>query len=138
YTIDQYVSSTVVNTITLPDFIRTAGGDTTFDSIPINRSGNFLMLPAVKKAPFEVAYQGINQLQNFEWVEWDGSDFDDWLRETVIGEQIQLQRNGSGTLEDPYKAFMPYPNSSNAFRFWQVVPVGTVELGDIIELQVKS
>lgn len=137
YTVDQYLSDTIVNTITLPDFVRTAGPNASFDSIPINKSAQFIMLPAVKKAEFEVDYKGINQVLNYDWTLWDGTSFTDWEVETNPVTKLIIGRTGAGTIKNPYKLFIPYPQISTATDIQQEKPIGEIFLGDVFDFEMR-
>lgn len=137
YVIEQYIDAETVNTITLNDFVASVGWQSFNDAQPINVNGGFTMLPALKRAEFEVEYKSINQLRNFQWEIWDGQDFQYWTRELTVGQQVTLERVGSGSITDPYRAFYPYPNNPTAFRFWQLSPNQPVQPGDLIEFEIK-
>lgn len=134
YTIDQYLSDSVVNTLTLSDFVRTAGPNPSFDSIPTNLAGQNITLPAVKKAEFEVEYKAINILKNFDWRGWDGSDFEDWGN---LG--LSVDRSGTGTIDDPYQAFIEYNTDVNDWliQITDDVDYPRFSVGDTMELELR-
>jgi hypothetical protein len=88
-----------------PVMIRTIGPeDTGNDGYPINVNGIKVLSVATKKAPFRTSYKGINRLTNFDWAQFDGTNFNQWFRSAGTG---AVSREGAGTVADPYKAVLP-------------------------------
>lgn len=135
YFADRYTDSDTVATVSLPGFLRSVGPSLSADAIPINLSGLIRMIPAVKEANFQVNYKGINRLLNFEWATFDGEDFQDWIRQPIEGSQLTVSRTGAGSINDPYKLFIPYPQAANDIE--QESEIGIVQTGDIFDLELR-
>lgn len=135
YTIDRYTDESTVETIELTDFVMELAHNTSGDGIPLGISGNIRMLPAVKEANFAVNYKGINQIENFQWELFDGSDYEGWERPEIVGSQITVSRTGIGTIDDPYKLFIPFPQSSNDIQ--QESEIGIAKTGDIFDFEMS-
>jgi len=135
---DQYIDDTVVNDLDITNFVLTGGPDpSSFDVMPVDEIANIRMIPAIKKAEFEVQYKSINQLNNFDWRLWDGTNFDNWQRIEQSGNPLILNRTGSGTIDDPYKASIGYnlPQASQVLQ--QTIGPNSIFAGDRVEISFK-
>lgn len=135
FEIDKYTDDETVTTTVDADFVKVIGPTTDLDGVTMKPAATITPITAIKKAEFEVTYKGINQVQNFDWAIFDGSDFDGWVRQPIVGSQITVEQAGTGTLLDPYKMFIPYPQSSNDIE--QESSIGTVNTGDIYEFEMR-
>lgn len=135
FEIDKYTDDETVTTTVDADFVKVIGPTTDLDGVTMKPPPTVTPITAIKKAEFEVTYKGINQVQNFDWALFDGSDFDGWVRQPIVGSQITVEQAGTGTLLDPYKMFIPYPQSSNDIE--QESSIGTVNTGDIYEFEMR-
>lgn len=135
FEIDQYTDDETVTTTVDAGFVKVIGPTTDLDGVTMKPAATITPITAIKKAEFEVTYKGINQVQNFDWALFDGSDFDGWVRQPIVGSQITVEQAGTGTLLDPYKMFIPYPQSSNDIE--QESSIGTVNTGDIYEFEMR-
>lgn len=111
FTADLYTNPTTVTEVPLPGFVRIVGPSAAYDAIPVNVDGLNRKVPAIKKAEFETEYKGINQLLNYDWVDFDGSAFDQWYKR--FPGQPNPGRTGAGTIDDRYKARLPYDTNGN-------------------------
>lgn len=59
--------------------------------------------PALQKQEFSYKLQAINQAKNFDWKLFTGTSFEDWIGPNP-GSGLTLNRVGSGSVEDPYRA----------------------------------
>lgn len=135
---DQYISDSIVNDLSLPDFVLTVGPDpSSFDAMPVDEIANITMIPAIKKAEFEVKYKSINQLFNYDWSQWDGTNFAFWNRMEVPGNPLILNRTGTGTPLDPYNAYIGYNPPLLSQAIAQATALNTVFAGDRIEISFK-
>jgi hypothetical protein len=101
---ENYINS-IYNSLPLPTIFRTIGpSEASNDATSVSFSANNLMFPAIKRVEYELSYRGINRLSNFIWEDFDGTDFSDWRRQTPL----TVSRRGTGTIEDPYQAFLDY------------------------------
>jgi len=137
FNIEKYEYPSTVTEITNFDLLSTLGPDpSSFDLMPVDNLANNKMLPAIKKSEFEVTYKSINQLKNFDWSVFDGSDFDDWSR--FGSPPPTIGRTGSGILEDPYRLYFPYNQvSTGTLHVDQITAMGSINAGDIIEISFK-
>lgn len=100
------------------------------DAIYVNNNINIRIGPGHKQEMQDVDYRFRGWLQNFNWSEWDGSNFDHWVKNS----HATIARHGAGTLEDPYTLFFQ-KNSGDTGVLWQVID--GVPLGALISLQTK-
>ena len=133
FTIDEYTDDNTVTEISVP-MLRRIGPLSSFDGVMMEPTPNIRMEKAVKRAEFEVAYKSINQLTNFDWSDYDGSDFSNWFRSLGTTAPAQI---GSGTPENPYRAELFYDtdmfhNISQGFN--GATTQHRVRPGDIIEI----
>lgn len=70
---------------------------------------------AYKQAKIDLDYKFRGWLQNFNWLEWDGSNFAHWTKSNAT-----IDQHGSGTLDDPYTLFFQ-KNASNTGIVWQAI-----------------
>lgn len=131
---DQYISDSIVNDLSLPDFVLTVGPDpSSFDAMPVDEIATITMIPAIKRAEFEVIYKSINQVNNFDWSQFDGTDFAGWTRAAGI----EVNRAGLGTVIDPYMLQIPLNQIVGGFKFLQQIRFGIINPGDIVEMSFK-
>lgn len=135
---DQYIDSFVVNDLTISNFVLTGGPDpSSFDVMTVDDVANIRMIPAIKKAEFEVTYKSINQLINFDWKLWDGINFDNWTRLEQPGNPLLLNQTGTGTPEDPFKAYIGYNLPQASQVILQATALDTVFAGDRVEIAFR-
>jgi hypothetical protein len=96
----------------------------------LERTQSVYITPALKKQDFTFKLRGINQLKNFDWRFWDGTNFANWNNS-----DLETDRVGNGSIEDPYKVRVFPNNSSNITYIAQRFPIVP---GQLINLQVKS
>lgn len=134
YPVVQYLDEDTANDTT-PYLPRSLGPGTTFDAIPINADAIIRTTPALKRIDAEVEYDAINVIQNFDWSAWDGSFFANWS--DLSG--VDISRDGAGTIEDPYRAFIEYNTTLNP-ALTQVIgtaiPFGPFSIGDIVDFEL--
>lgn len=140
FDIEQYIDSETVNVITIPGFVKSIGPNVPYDGIPVNGPALKSNLPALKKVEYEVKYRSINQLSNFQWEVFDGTDFEDWTR--ALGTPA-IGRAGLGLPNDPYRAVFPYSPDMGAYGyfiaqgFFTGDPKPLADQGDIIQLEMN-
>lgn len=131
---DQYIDDTVVNNLNITNFVLTGGPDpSSYDVMPVDEIPNIRMIPAIKKAEFEVQYKSINQLVNFDWSIFNGTDFSGWTRAAGI----VVGRSGTGTVIDPYMLNIPLNQLVGGFKFLQQLQDNVVNPGDILEISFR-
>jgi hypothetical protein len=136
--VDKYTDSTTVTTFTLDQLMTTGPDPSAYDTMPIDGIPTIRMYPAIKKATFSVKYKAISRLANFDW-----RDFGNY----GVGDQFQFwgivpgnAPHGSGTIDDPFTAFLPYDAGNPGVNFLQQNPIDDVFLsdgvgsGDIIQI----
>lgn len=138
FNIDQYSGPSTAETIVV-DMVASAGPSVAYDSLPL-ATGNRNSRAAYKRVQYKAEYRAINRLINFDWRAFS-TGFDDWSSDVV-----DLSRRGSGTIIDPYKAFLPYdagnPGTTHIQQevpFTQTIPptlIGPAFVGDRLELTV--
>jgi hypothetical protein len=141
FTVDQYINDTTVNEVEIPGFVSTVGNDPgLYNGVRIDNVPRIRMVPAIKEASFKADYKAINRLTNFDWY-----DFGDY----GVGDQFQFwgqvtgnAQVGSGTIDDPYRAYLPYNDSlPGEEHLQQQVPSSTspgpAQYGDIVQLQFR-
>lgn len=137
FSVDSYIDAATAQTITI-DMLATAGPLTSNDAMPIAK-GTKSSKPGYKSVQYKAPYRAINRLVNFDWRNFDGN-FNFW------GSAPGNDRRGTGSIEDPYRAFLPY-NFSNPgdghlqqeVPFIQTIPptlIGPAFVGDTLELVV--
>lgn len=141
FSIDQYVDDSTVNTIDVPGFVATIGNDPSlYNGIRVDNVPRIRMIPAIKSAEFAAEYKAINRLVNFDWYDFGdygvGDQFQFWGR---VPGNLQV---GSGTTEDPYRAYFPYNASDPGGEFsQQSVPTfihpGPAQYGDVFQLSFR-
>lgn len=139
FEIDQYTDDETVTTTIDSDFVKVIGPTTDLDGVTMKPAATITPIPAIKKAEFEVEYKAINRLANFDWVSFidvpgQGFQFEFW------GMVAGNEQRGTGTVEDPYRAFLPYDPGDPGGQFLQQNPIDDVFItngvgsGDIIQL----
>jgi hypothetical protein len=137
---EQYLHSVYLDTNDLDLNTQIAA-----DVIPaIDNTPLIRMVPAVKTANFSVEYKSINQLINFDWADYDGSPggtgFADWHL-AYDGTAPVISRNGSGTVDDPYRALLPYKTYSSNGNWLSQFTINTGQrhygAGDIVQFDLK-
>lgn len=141
FNIDQYLNDNTVTTISIPGFVSTVGNDATlYNGVRVDNVPKIRMVPAIKSAEFAADYKAINRLVNFDWYDFGnygvGDQFQFWGR---VPGNLQV---GSGTVEDPYRAFFPYNASDPGGEFTQQsVPTsvhpGPAQYGDVVQLSFR-
>lgn len=129
FTVDQYTDDSTVNEVET-QFILTGGADPSSNDVtPIDSVPNRRMQSATKKATFKVEYQGINRLANFDWRSFTAFGPEFW------GSVEGNEQRGTGTINDPYRVFLPY-NSLNpgGENLLQISSFGVLTTGDTISL----
>lgn len=136
FTLDEYTDDSTVTEVAIPDMVKLVGPSEMFDGIPLEPAPLIQMQKAVKRADFEAEYKGINQLTNFDWSQFSGTDFTNWVR---IMSGTPVGRGGTGTPEDPYTAQLPYEFPS-AGRIIQGDIAGSITIpasvGDILDIEI--
>lgn len=132
FTVDHYTDDETVVAELQPDFIKTIGASINNDGVTLMPPANIRMEPAVKEAPFDLNYKGINQLLNFDWADFDGVEFDNWTNQTPV----IVGRVGDGTITSPYKALINY-NAGGLAWIRQQLPDTITSPGDIIEVEFR-
>lgn len=125
--VERYDTTGAVTTETRY-FARTIGPAINgYDGTPVQNVPNVLMFAALKQAKFALTYKAINQILNFQWVDWDGVNFANW---TTSG-STSRNRVGSGTQLDPYRLSLIAPQTyPNAYLGQNI----DVEIGDMLEI----
>ncbi|QJB39724.1 hypothetical protein HF324_18420 [Chitinophaga oryzae] len=128
---DQYAPDGAGTMIPIPGILKRIGPNPdNAHGIPIRGNADLNRMPAVKKATFNVTYKAINQLQNYDWSDFSNGDFAHWERPNP---DMIVQRAGTGTIQNPYRLFMPYPQpSSVTMSIQQYTPADSVSQGDIV------
>jgi hypothetical protein len=116
--------------ITDANVLRNLGtSDPQYDVYYLERSQLISIDPALKKQEFTYKLKAINRLVNFDWRYFDGSNFAGWGSHNP---GLVLTRNGSGTLDEPYRARFSGGGDSSVGQFigqlWQVTPGQHVEI----------
>jgi hypothetical protein len=135
--IDQYTDADTVAEVNV-DMLLTGGPDPSlYDVMPVDETPNILMQPAIKRAEFEVFYKSINQLVNFDWRQWDGTNFAGWVRNEQDDDPLIMNRTGEGTPDNPYKLWLQYDEPLVSETLQQETPANSVFSGDRVELSFK-
>jgi len=139
FTVEQYISSTVVNDVPMPDMIRTIGPSSAYDGEPVGMDGEVSVQPAIKEAEYEVTYKGINLLSNFDWSIFDGTDFANWVRKDALptGIGIVVSRTGTGTIADPYMLYIPFDQPPSGLKYLQQIVSSITGAGGIFEISFQ-
>lgn len=137
FTVERYIDEDTVSEVDVPELLATAGPEVgLYDAVSVDDYPEMPMVAALKKAEFEADYKGINRVLNFEWANYSSGVFDDWDTNPTF--PITVSREGAGTLEDPYKLFVPYPQSNPGLaELRQVIPSPVATLGDVLDVQMK-
>lgn len=138
-TVENYING-VYAPIVLQTINRTVGVSRSGnDATPVDDFARVIMFSALKEAKFSVDYRSINQLKNFQWGLFDGADFDFWEREgKAEGNAITVGRLGSGSDTDPYRLFIPYPQTTTfPYSIFQYTPDNSVSQGSIVTISFK-
>lgn len=104
---DDVVSVYTINgdPITLPAGIVQSINPNTFPAV--ENTPNVNGIKGLKQQQLTINYRSINQLVNFDWHEWAPLvGFNSWF-----GSE-SLMRGGTGVLEDPYTAILPFGNKT--------------------------
>lgn len=98
---DQYTSDSAVTTIDLPGFVNQIGPKVgMYDGVAVKFNATIRLVPAIKKAVFNVTYKSINRIANFAWLGWNGTDYPGWTR---FNDNIRIGNAGTASIEDPYR-----------------------------------
>lgn len=130
---ENYING-VFNPLPLPTIFRTIGPNiSSNDGMPVDDFGRNISYPALKQVEFTLNYRAINQLKNFQWDLFNGTDFNNWTRFNPV---MTLGRKGSGTFDDPYNLFIPYPQASSPSisYLFQTTDPDSISAGDIVTL----
>lgn len=130
---ENYING-IFNSLPLPTIFRTIGPNiSSNDGTPVDDFGRNISFPAIKQASYTLDYKSINQLQNFQWSQFNGTDYTSWTRFNPV---MILGRKGDGSLDDPYNLFIPYPqpSSPSISYLFQLTASGSVSAGDIVNI----
>lgn len=136
---ENYISG-IYNPMPLPSILRTVGPDpSASDAMPVDGFAQIAMYAAIKKVEYALKYTAINQLLNFQWSIFSGSSFTNWANGAFTP-----SRNGAGTIDDPYSAFIPFtgevaPDDPLYFLLQGsgVTPILKGNVGDIFQSSFK-
>lgn len=136
FTADEYVDSSTVNEVPIVNMVITGGADpSSFDAMPIDDEPTRIMIPAIKRAPFRADYKAINRLPNFDWRSFLTESFEFW---PLSGSIPGLAQIGSGTITDPYRAFLPYnPSDPGNGHMLAILPFGSANTGNRFQFSVR-
>lgn len=133
---DQYEPDGTGTLAPIPGMLKRIGPNpNNAHGVPIRGNADLNRVPAVKKATFKVSYKAINQLQNYDWNIFSNGDFAYWERDNPA---MIVQRAGSGSLLDPFRLFIPYPQPpSTTMHIQQYTPENSVSQGDIVSVSFR-
>lgn len=109
------------------------------DGKAVNANAENINFQAIKRVEYDIEYKGINVLKNFLWNDWNGTNFNLWR----IQSPQTLQRLGTGTIQDPYRAFLNYISeaqpdvSGNISQGTNLDNVMNVNIGMAVQLSFK-
>lgn len=138
FSVDSYTAPAQVDTVTDIDFVLSGGPDpSAYDVMPIDEIPLITGVPAIKLAPFDLLYKSINQLQNFDWSQWDGVNFASWNRFEQEDHPLIINQVGEGTEIDPFRLYIQHylPLASQGLQ--QSTVPGSVRAGDIVEIEFR-
>lgn len=88
------------------DIFQSLGNSPSDTVIYLDKSQYLTVNPGLKQQTIKFMFQAINGLHNFDWSQWDGTNFAEWVKSTV--DPPNITRVGSGSLEDPFKCRFTY------------------------------
>jgi len=142
FSVDQYTNESTADTLEI-DMVASVGPGYSYDAIPINVDGERSSRAAIKRVQYFANYRSVNRLVNFDWRDLNAPGFDGFL---FWGGPPGTERRGTGTVADPYRAFMPYDNinpgsgsMSQDVPFTQTIPptlIGPAFVGDVLEIAI--
>lgn len=119
---------------TTPD--RTLGSTSSLNDLYyLGRSQGLRIIPAVKRQKFIYKLQAYNRLLNFDWRDFNGTEFDDWDGPN-LGSGLILQQFGEGTIDDPYRNRMSGNGDPSVGAL--IGQTFVVTPGQFISIQVKA
>lgn len=132
---ENYISG-VLNPLPLPTINRTIGDSTSGnDATIVDGFADLAMFPAIKKVKYSLNYKAINQLSNFDWSNYTGTYFPFWNQDN--SEDETPARSGSGTIDDPYVARLPYTTNENDYIAQKTSNQSVfISSGDIIQFVI--
>lgn len=81
-----------------------------------NNDAYITIMSPYKQSQIDVDYKFRTYIQNGDWHDWDGTDFDHWTRNS----EATIDRHGDGTPENPYCLYMQKYSSGEGI-LWQAV-----------------
>lgn len=100
------------------------------DMYYLDRTQGIIITPALKEQEFNFKLKAINRLLNFQWAQFDGSEFNNWLSTSGLN----FTRSGAGTQDSPYKLRLFTSGSSTTELIYQTL---IVQPGQIIEINLE-
>ncbi|CAL1518207.1 hypothetical protein [Chitinophaga sp. MM2321] len=122
---ENYINGALTE-LSLPTIQRHIGqSEASYDGVPVDFDAKVIMYPAIKEVNYSMDYRAINLVENFQWTAFDGTNFDFWIKGPGF---TTLTRKGSGTIENPYRAVLPFINEP---PFWRSISQGQLGAGDV-------